>query len=128
MLAKKFYAQRNNNMKKKSSQVSANSASYLRQKRLCCDSIVKKMPVRGASESTEYIRSKTVKCAVDNGFYKKDTTPPCKSHTHCKKAFRTVTKDAPVAESAKEHIEKVKALVNCNDADYRGLVPIDNNC
>lgn len=125
MLAKKFYAQRNTRIKSKSSQLSVSSSGYLKQRLACCGNIVKKSPIRSASETTEYLRSKTVKCAVDNGNYKKYENSGC---TGCDKVTNDVTKDVRVADDSMQHIEKVKALVNCNDADYRGIVVSNDKC
>lgn len=125
MLRRKYYAQRNNSKGPMNTRaVSAGGLSHIRKLTRKHDGSVKNVQDRTAGEKVEFVKTRVLQCATENGTNPSYTGQTCSGVC----GGLNVTKNVRVAETQAHQVEKVKSVLNCGTDDYWGTAPVNKDC
>lgn len=125
MLRRKYYAQKNVSRGVMNTRAVAPSGSaYLKRIVRKHDGSVKNVQDRTAGEKVDFVKTRTLQCATENGTNPSYVGQTC--NAGC--GALNVTKNVKVAETQGHQIEKVKSAANCGDGNYWGAAPVNTDC
>jgi len=131
-MRRKYLAQRGNSKGPMNTlPISQNTSSYIKKRLQCCVPIVQNVQDRTAGEKIEFIKTRTLQCATENGTNPSLHGKDCASvpiGANGKKCPIVVAKNPGVAVDQSQHIENQKAAENCGDGTFWGNAPVNNAC